>query len=149
MAVSLHPVQQTLWDSVLQLTKSAQDKNSDPLLWAIQLSSSLNSAGVMLPSTELAHLLVSYICFENNVPITWKFLEKALAVQIAPPMLVLALLSARHVHSLAHAIFKVKLCTNTHSTLHLTSVSFGILLNMAVLLGVSSLFPLFLIRRGG
>ncbi|OAY49665.1 mediator of RNA polymerase II transcription subunit 33B [Manihot esculenta] len=95
MAVSLQPNQPTLWDSVLQLTKSAQEKNSDPLLWAIQLSSSLNSAGVVLPSTELAHLLVSHICFENNVPITWKFLEKALTVNIAPPMLVIALLSTR------------------------------------------------------
>ncbi|KAJ9171928.1 hypothetical protein P3X46_015225 [Hevea brasiliensis] len=95
MAAFLQPMQQTLWDSVLQLTKSAQDKNSDPLLWAIQLSSSLNSAGVVLPSTELAHLLVSYICFENSVPIMWKFLEKALTVKIAAPMLVLALLSTR------------------------------------------------------
>ncbi|XP_065861189.1 mediator of RNA polymerase II transcription subunit 33B [Euphorbia lathyris] len=87
--------QPSVWDSVLELTKSAQDKNTDPVLWAVQLSSILNSAGLSLPSTELAHLLVSHICFENHVPITWKFLEKALAVNIAPPMLVLALLSTR------------------------------------------------------
>ncbi|XP_012092293.1 mediator of RNA polymerase II transcription subunit 33B isoform X2 [Jatropha curcas] len=96
MAVSLQqPSQQSLWDWVLELTKSAQDKNSDPLLWAIQLSSRLNSAGVTLPSTELAHLLVSHTCFENHVPIMWKFLEKSLALKIAPPTLVLALLSTR------------------------------------------------------
>ncbi|XP_010255864.1 PREDICTED: mediator of RNA polymerase II transcription subunit 33A isoform X2 [Nelumbo nucifera] len=88
-------VQTTLWDSVVELTKCAQDKGSDPLLWAIQLSSSLNSAGVYLPSTEVAHILVSHICWGNNVSIAWKFLERALAVKIAPPMLVLALLSCR------------------------------------------------------
>ena len=95
MAVSVRKPASHLWDAVLEITKSAQDKNSDPLLWAIQLSSNLNSAGVSLPSVELAHLLVSHICWANHVPITWKFLEKALTVKIAPPMLVLALLSTR------------------------------------------------------
>ncbi|KAJ6686797.1 hypothetical protein OIU79_016532 [Salix purpurea] len=85
----------TVWDSVLELTKSAQVKNCDPQLWAIQLSSNLNSAGVDLPSVELAHLLVSHICFDNHVPITWKFLEKALSFNLVPPLLVLALLSTR------------------------------------------------------
>ncbi|CAI0395338.1 unnamed protein product [Linum tenue] len=96
MAVNVqHNFPQSLWDSVLQLTKSAQEKNGDPLLWAIQLSSSLGSAGVGLPSADLAHLLVSHICFGNHVPIAWKLLEKALTVKIVPPMLVLALLSTR------------------------------------------------------
>ncbi|KAJ6390289.1 hypothetical protein OIU77_024498 [Salix suchowensis] len=85
----------TVWDSVLELTKSAQVKNCDPQLWAIQLSSNLNSAGVDLPSVELAHLLVSHICFDNHLPITWKFLEKALSFNLVPPLLVLALLSTR------------------------------------------------------
>ncbi|XWS31614.1 hypothetical protein CRYUN_Cryun23aG0091400 [Craigia yunnanensis] len=84
-----------VWESVLEQTKSAQDKNSDPLLWALQLSSSLNSAGVSLPSVDLAHLLVSHICWDNHVPITWKFLEKALTVKFVLPILVLALLSTR------------------------------------------------------
>lgn len=96
MAVPLQQPPSHLWDSVLQLTKSAQDKNSDPLLWALQLSSSLNSAAVPLPSVELAHLLVSHICWGNHVPITWKFLEKALTVKIVPPMLVLALLATKY-----------------------------------------------------
>lgn len=91
--------QQSLWREVLELTKTAQDRNTDPLTWAIQLSSTLNSAadgdGLTLPSTELAHLLVSHICWDNHVPITWKFLEKALTLNIVPPSLVLALLSTR------------------------------------------------------
>ncbi|KAJ0491871.1 putative mediator of RNA polymerase II transcription subunit 33A/B [Helianthus annuus] len=84
-----------LWDNVLELTKKSQDKGSDPLLWAIHLSSQLNSAGVSLPSPDLANLLVSHICWDNNNPISWKFLEKALISNIVPPLLVLALLSTR------------------------------------------------------
>ncbi|XP_059650111.1 mediator of RNA polymerase II transcription subunit 33A [Cornus florida] len=92
MAVSF---QSSLWDGVVELTKAAQDRGSEPLSWAIQLSSNLSSAGVSLPSVELANLLVSHICWDNNVPIAWKFLEKALMVKIVPPMLILALLSTR------------------------------------------------------
>ncbi|CAK9161890.1 unnamed protein product [Ilex paraguariensis] len=87
--------QSSLWDTVLELTKVAQEKGSDPLIWAIQLSSYLSSAGVSLPSTELANVLVSHICWDNNVPLAWKFLERALMLKIVPPMLVLALLSTR------------------------------------------------------
>lgn len=85
----------TIWDAVLELTKSAQEKNSDPLLWAIHLSSTLNAAGVSLPSVELADRLVSHICWDNHVPIMWKFLEKASTLRIVPPLFVIALLSAR------------------------------------------------------
>ncbi|KAG9457423.1 hypothetical protein H6P81_001931 [Aristolochia fimbriata] len=89
----------SVWDNVVELTKGAQDKGSDPLLWAVQLSSALTSARVALPSVELAHVLVSHICWENNVPMAWKYLEKVVAVNITPPMLVIALLSARIVPS--------------------------------------------------
>ncbi|XP_030465942.1 mediator of RNA polymerase II transcription subunit 33A [Syzygium oleosum] len=88
MAASVH-------GGILDMTRVAQEKGSDPLWWAMQMCSSLNSAGASLPSTELAHALVSHICWDNNVPITWKFLEKALAVGIVPPLLVIALLSTR------------------------------------------------------
>ncbi|KAL5995856.1 hypothetical protein ACLOJK_025928 [Asimina triloba] len=84
-----------VWDGVVELTKVAQEKGSDPLIWAIHLSSTLTSSGVSLPSADLAHVLVSHICWGNNHPLAWKYLERALAVKIAPPMLVLALLSLR------------------------------------------------------
>ncbi|KAL2508911.1 Mediator of RNA polymerase II transcription subunit 33A [Forsythia ovata] len=83
------------WNSVLELTKASQEQGSDPLEWAIQLSSKLSSVGVSLPSLELANLLVSHICWDNNVPIAWKFLEKALALKIVHPLLVLGMLSTR------------------------------------------------------
>ncbi|KAL8515393.1 hypothetical protein ACS0TY_014193 [Phlomoides rotata] len=84
-----------VWDSILGQTKVAQEKGSDPFLWSIQISSNLSSVGISLPSLELANHLVSHICWENNVPIAWKFLEKALALKIVPPCLVLGLLSER------------------------------------------------------
>ncbi|KAE9460513.1 hypothetical protein C3L33_07516, partial [Rhododendron williamsianum] len=90
MAATVH---RSIWDGVTELTKSAQERGGDPLAWAIQLSSALNSAGVSLPSTELADLLVSHICWTNNVPIAWKFLDNALTMKIVPPFHVLALLS--------------------------------------------------------
>ncbi|KZV32401.1 mediator of RNA polymerase II transcription subunit 33A-like [Dorcoceras hygrometricum] len=75
------PPQQT-WDGILELTKAAQERGTDPLIWVMQLSSSLNAAGVSMPSVEVAELLVSHICWSNNVPIAWKYLEKALTIRI-------------------------------------------------------------------
>ncbi|XP_074368314.1 mediator of RNA polymerase II transcription subunit 33A-like isoform X2 [Apium graveolens] len=85
----------SIWTGVIELTKMAQYRSTDPLTWAVQLSSTLSSAGVSLPSIEVAKIIVDYICWENNVPITWKFLEMALTMKILPPMLILALLSVR------------------------------------------------------
>lgn len=87
----------SIWDNILGQTKVAQEKGSDPLQWSIQISSNLSSAGIALPSLELANYLVSHICWENNVPIAWKFLEKALTFKIVPPFLVLGLLSERFI----------------------------------------------------
>lgn len=89
-----------LWDGVLELTKLAQENGSDPLLWAVQVSSNLSSSGVSFPSFELANFLVSYIFWDNNVPITWKFLEKALVLKIVPSLPLFALLSIRSLSSL-------------------------------------------------
>ncbi|KAD2236682.1 hypothetical protein E3N88_41584 [Mikania micrantha] len=98
MAVTV-PASTSMWDRVLEMTKSAQSKGVDPLMWALELSSTLLSAGVSMPSTKVAELLVSHICWSNNVPIAWKFLEKALSIRVVPPMLVLALLSSRVIPS--------------------------------------------------
>jgi hypothetical protein len=92
MAESSHS---SIWESVIELTKEAQEKGIDPLLWAMQLSTYLNSEGVSLPSIDVADMLVSYICWDNNVPIVWKFLDKALLLNIVPPLFLLALLSTR------------------------------------------------------
>ncbi|XP_010524010.1 PREDICTED: mediator of RNA polymerase II transcription subunit 33B isoform X2 [Tarenaya hassleriana] len=95
MAVTSEPPANGLWDSVVVLTKSAQEKNADPLHWAVQLASTAAAAGVCLPSGTLAQLLVSHFFSDNHTPIAWKLLEKAMTVKIVPPLLVLALLSPR------------------------------------------------------
>lgn len=95
MAVTPPDSQQLLWDSVTSLIRSAQEKNADPLHWALQLRLSLSSAGISLPSPDLAQFLVSHIFWENHTPLSWKLLEKAITVNIVPPLLVLALLSPR------------------------------------------------------
>nr|KYP42240.1 hypothetical protein KK1_036380 [Cajanus cajan] len=99
-----------VWEGVMEATKWAQENKTDPLLWSIQVTSILNSAGVSLPSIQLAHRLVSHICFDNHLPITWKYLEKAMAVRLVPPLLVLSLLAARVVphrrlHPAAYALY--------------------------------------------
>ncbi|OMO55076.1 hypothetical protein CCACVL1_27407 [Corchorus capsularis] len=108
MEVSLE--RSRIWDEVVEQTKVAKVKGIDPLFWALQVSSSLSSSEVALPSTELAHVLVNYICWDNNIPILWKFLDKALMMKIVPPLLVLALLSqrvvpCRHSHAAAYRLY--------------------------------------------
>lgn len=89
------PGRRTVWDCVIELTKMAQENCVDPRLWASQLSSNLKFFAVELPSTELAEVIVSYICWDNNVPIVWKFLERAMALKLVSPLVVLALLADR------------------------------------------------------
>lgn len=88
------PGRRTVWDGVIELTKKAEANCVDARLWASQLSASLISV-VEFPSTELAEVLVSYICWDNNVPILWKFLERAMALKLVSPLVVLALLADR------------------------------------------------------
>ncbi|RYR31055.1 hypothetical protein Ahy_B01g055835 isoform B [Arachis hypogaea] len=80
---------------VVEVTKAAQKKETDAVLWAVEVYSNLKAAGESLPSLELAEVLVSYICWDNNVPILWKFLEKALLLNFVPPIFLLSLLSLR------------------------------------------------------
>lgn len=86
-----------VWEGVMEITKWAQEKKMEAVLWSIEVSSRLNSAGVSLPSVELAHRLVSHMCWDNHVPVTWKLVEKAMEVRLVPPLLVLSLLSTRAV----------------------------------------------------
>lgn len=114
MEVNTQQQQQFTWTGVIELTKMAQHRSTDPLTWAVQLSSTLSSAGESLPSIEAAKLIVDYICWENNIPITWKFLEMALTMKILPPMLVLALLSVRSSSNLRKLILHKFLSRSQH-----------------------------------
>ncbi|PKU77796.1 mediator of RNA polymerase II transcription subunit 33A isoform X1 [Dendrobium catenatum] len=83
------------WSGVMEYTKAAQEKGTDAVDWAVQLSAALASAGVASPSPELAQVLVSYLCWANDVPLAWKYIEKALSAGLVPPMVLLAFLSSR------------------------------------------------------
>ncbi|KAG1338451.1 Mediator of RNA polymerase II transcription subunit 33B [Cocos nucifera] len=87
------------WDGVAEFTKAAQEKRCDPAVWVAHVSSVLAAAGAPRPSPELSHLLVSHLCWGNNVPLAWKYVERALAANLASPMLLLALLSTRVIPS--------------------------------------------------
>ncbi|KAG9154144.1 hypothetical protein Leryth_000609 [Lithospermum erythrorhizon] len=90
----------TLSNDVVNLTKSAESNATDPSIWAAQLSATLSSAGISLPSVAAAHILVAHVCCgSGNAPIAWKLLEKASSLRIVPPSLVLALLSTRVIPS--------------------------------------------------
>ncbi|MQL96346.1 hypothetical protein Taro_029008, partial [Colocasia esculenta] len=85
-----------LWEAVLDFTRGAAEKGIDAAAWCAHLASSLSGAGVALPSPDLARVLVSHICWSaHHVPAAWKYLERALAARLAPPMLALAHLSVR------------------------------------------------------
>ncbi|WOK91947.1 mediator of RNA polymerase II transcription subunit 33A-like isoform X1 [Canna indica] len=86
-------------NEVAGYTKEAQGMGCDPACWAVHVASVLTAHGVPTPSPELAQMLVSHLCWGNNVPLAWKYVERALAANIAPPMLLIALLSVRVIPS--------------------------------------------------
>ncbi|THU51461.1 hypothetical protein C4D60_Mb06t31290 [Musa balbisiana] len=114
------------WDEVAEYTKAAQGTGCDPAVWTVHVSSTLAAHVVPLPSPELAQLLVSHLCWGNNVPLAWKYVERALAANIAPPMLLLALLSVRIIPSRCSKPVAYRLImASINDVLHL-SEKFGI-----------------------
>ncbi|KAK7336724.1 hypothetical protein VNO77_17270 [Canavalia gladiata] len=87
------------WDEVLRQTKVALESNTDPNLWAFEVTSTLHSFSISLPSVELAHRLVTLFFWDNHSPAAWKFLHTAISLDILPPFLLIALLSIRVVPS--------------------------------------------------
>ncbi|KAG2317318.1 hypothetical protein Bca52824_020440 [Brassica carinata] len=148
------PGRRTVWDGVVELTKTAQEQCVDARLWASRLSSNLKPF-VEFPSTELAEVLVSYICWDNNVPILWKFLERAMALNLVSPLLVLSLLALRVVpnrstQSEAYRIYLELLKRNVFRIKdHITGSNYHNVMNsVANILRLPELFPLETNRPG-
>ncbi|KAF8053707.1 hypothetical protein N665_1381s0006 [Sinapis alba] len=142
------PGRRTVWDGVIELTKKAQEQCVDARLWASHLSANLKPF-VEFPSTELAEVLVSYICWDNNVPILWKFLESAMALNLVSPLLVLSLLALRVVpnrstQSAAYRIYLEILKRNVFRMKdHITGSHYHNVMNsVANILRLPELFPL-------
>ncbi|PON47750.1 hypothetical protein PanWU01x14_242170 [Parasponia andersonii] len=83
---------------VAETVKWCQERNESPLVWAMEVGKWAEQA----PSPELGQVLVSLLCFRNNTPSLWKFLQQAMSSGLLFPLQLLSLLSASvipHRHS--------------------------------------------------
>ncbi|KAK7378329.1 hypothetical protein VNO80_03768 [Phaseolus coccineus] len=99
MAVPAQTTEADAWDAVLRQTKLAVESNADPYAWAFDVRSTLHSSAIAIPSVELAHRLVSHFFWDNYSAAAWKLLHTALSLDIIPPSVLIALLSATVVPS--------------------------------------------------
>ncbi|KAM7263346.1 hypothetical protein ACFE04_001029 [Oxalis oulophora] len=85
--------------SVLDTLKNCQQRQDSVLVWSLEVGKCLASRAISLPSPELGQLLVSHLCFQNNHPSLWKFLELSLSSSspssLLSPLHVLSLLTSR------------------------------------------------------
>ncbi|KAJ7961023.1 Mediator of RNA polymerase II transcription subunit 33A-like [Quillaja saponaria] len=68
---------------------------NSPAFWVTEMVKYLSSWGFSSPCPELAQLLVTHLCFDNNHPSLWKFLENALSSGLLFPLQLLSLLASR------------------------------------------------------
>lgn len=80
---------------VIETVKRCQQRQDGPLIWALEIGNCLNSGGEDEPSPELGRVLVSSLCFQNNHPSLWKFLDYALSSCLLCPFHLLSLLTAK------------------------------------------------------
>lgn len=80
---------------VMAAVKAAEDRGDPPLLRAVEAARCVQERGLGLPNPELAHVLVSKLCFSNNTPSLWKLLDQAMASRLVSPIHALALLTPR------------------------------------------------------
>ncbi|KAJ4832513.1 hypothetical protein Tsubulata_000069 [Turnera subulata] len=80
---------------VMETVKYCQQRQEAPLVWAMEVGKCLRSLGVGVPSPELGDAVVPHLCFHNNHPSLWKFLQQALSSRLLSRLHVLPLLSSR------------------------------------------------------
>eukprot|EP00253_Pinus_taeda_P001346 PITA_01346 len=94
MAVDSSSLQQ--WQQkVLELTQLLQERGDPALLWGVEVTKCLLEAGLQVPSVDLGHLLISNLCWSNNGPMLWKYIEQAMRTQLLNSLHILALLTFR------------------------------------------------------
>lgn len=81
---------------VMEVTRVCQEQRDTPLLWAVEVSKWLKGAAVSMPSVELGQMLISHLCWSNNGPMLWKYIEQAMSSHMIPSLLILALLTSRY-----------------------------------------------------
>lgn len=80
---------------VMAAVKAAEERGDPPLLRAVEAARCFQECGLGIPSTELARVLVSNLCFANNNPSLWKLLDQAMASRVVSPIHTIALLMPR------------------------------------------------------
>lgn len=86
---------------VLGTVKSSQERRDPPLIWAMEVSKCIQEKGLGIPNPELGQVLVSNLCFTNNNPTLWKFVEQGICSRLLSPLHVLALLTSRYIYMYA------------------------------------------------
>ncbi|URE44240.1 hypothetical protein MUK42_13639 [Musa troglodytarum] len=80
---------------VMATVKASEERGDPPLLRAVEVARFVQEAGLGLPNPELAHVLVSNLCFASNTPSMWKLLDQAMSCRVVSPIHTLALLKPR------------------------------------------------------
>lgn len=81
---------------VLEVVKASEERGDPPLVWALEVGRCVQERGLELPSLELGDVVVGSLCFANNTPSLWKFLDQAIASGLLSPLHTLALLTSRY-----------------------------------------------------
>ncbi|KAI9152792.1 hypothetical protein LWI28_001261 [Acer negundo] len=74
---------------VIETVKRCQERQESPVKWALELGKCTSSPA------ELGQVLVTHLCFNNNHPSLWKFLDYALHSHLLSPLHILSLLTQR------------------------------------------------------
>ncbi|KAH9737118.1 hypothetical protein KPL71_018339 [Citrus sinensis] len=80
-------------ERVIETAKRCQQRHDSPVMWAVEMTRCLKSGPGSV--VELGEVLVSYLCFQNNHPSLWKFLDYALTSNLLSPIHILSLLTSR------------------------------------------------------
>ncbi|OUZ99644.1 hypothetical protein BVC80_9061g77 [Macleaya cordata] len=91
-------------DRILETVKWCQERKDPPLIWGMEVSKCVKEAGLGVPSTELGQVLVSNLCFTNNNPSLWKFIDQAISSGLLSSIQILSLLSSRYKFDSPHHI---------------------------------------------
>ena len=80
---------------VLAVVKVSEARGDPPPVWVSAVERCVRESGLQLPCLELGNALVETLCFANNTPSLWKFLDQAIISGLLSPLHILSLLTSR------------------------------------------------------
>ncbi|KAK2656195.1 hypothetical protein Ddye_009247 [Dipteronia dyeriana] len=132
---------------VIETVKRCQERQESPVKWALELGKCTSSPA------ELGQLLVTHLCFNNNHPSLWKFLDYALHSHLLSPLHILSLLTQRLIpirlsHPHAFRLYLQLLHRHSLSLAHLHQSSTKILQSVDVTLQLSHTYKVTVVDFG-